>query len=53
MNPTLPTNFLHTLQGQQEAAQVLIFVLNSLREENFLLSLIEDSTIWEQGKKDS
>ena len=31
MNPTLPTNFLHILQGHRSNAQVLIFVLNSLR----------------------
>ena len=51
MNPILPTYFLHILQGQRSNAQVLIFVLNSLREADFLLSLVEDPTICEQGKK--
>ena len=43
MNPTLPTYFLQILRGQQSNAQVLLFVLNSLREAEFF--------IWEQGKK--
>ena len=37
MNPTLPTYFLHILQGQPSNAQVLIFVLNSLREAEFFI----------------
>ena len=37
MNPTLPTYFLHILQGQRSAAQLLIFVLNSLREAEFFI----------------
>ena len=37
MNPTLPTYFLHILQGQRSNAQVLIFVLNSLREAEFFI----------------
>ena len=41
MNPTLPTAFLHILQqqrqGQHSNAQVLIFVLNSLREAGFFI----------------
>ena len=53
MNPTLPIYFLHILQGRRSNAQVLTFVLNSLRGAEFLLSLVEDPTIWEQGKKDS
>ena len=43
MNPTLTTYFLQILKGQQSNAQVLIFVLNSLRDAEFF--------IWEQGKK--
>ena len=35
MNPTLTTYFLQILKGQQSNAQVLIFVLNSLREAEF------------------
>ena len=46
MNPTPPTYFLHILQGQWSVVQVLIFVLNSLRDADFyLLSLVEDPTI--------
>ena len=46
MNPTLPTYFLHILQGWGSNAQGLIFVLNSFREvEFFFLSLLEDPTI--------
>ena len=37
MNPTLPTYFLHILKEQRSAAQVLIFVLNSLREAEFFI----------------
>ena len=37
MNLTLPTYFLHILQGQRFNAQVLIFVLNSLREAEFFI----------------
>ena len=37
MNPTLPTCFLHILQGQRSNAQLLIFVLNSLREAEFFI----------------
>ena len=44
MNPTLPTYFLHILQGQYSGincssinVQVLIFVLNSLREAEFFI----------------
>ena len=44
MNPTLPTYFLHILQGQQSDAQVLVFVLNFLREAEFFVSLVEDPT---------
>ena len=59
MNPTLPTPptyFLHILQWQWSNAQVLIFCLFFLiswEKQNFLLNLVEDPTIWEQGKKDS
>ena len=53
MNPTLSTYLLHILQGQETAVQVLIFVLNSLRDVEFLLRSVGDPTIWEQGKKDS
>ena len=35
MNPTLPTYFLHILQGQRSNSQVLILVLNSLRKAEF------------------
>ena len=58
MNPTLPTYFLHIScifyksRGQINAL-VLIFVLNSLRKAEFLLSLVNDPTIWQQGKRDS
>ena len=34
-----PTYFLQTLQGQRSAAQVLILVLNSLREAEFFIEL--------------
>ena len=37
MNLTLVTYFLHILQGQWSNAQVLIFVLNSLREADFFI----------------
>ena len=37
MNPTLQTQFLHILQGQRSAAQVFIFVLNSLRKAEFFI----------------
>ena len=37
MNPTLPTYFLHILQGQRSNAQVLIFVFNSLRKAEFFI----------------
>ena len=37
MNPSLPTYFLHILNGHRSAAQVLFFVLNYLREaESFI-----------------
>ena len=39
MNPTLPTYVLYILQGQRSNAQVLIFVLNSLREAEFFIEL--------------
>ena len=32
-----PTYFLHILQGQRSNAQVLIFVLNSLRQAEFFI----------------
>ena len=55
MNSTLQTSFLHILQGQQSAAQVLIFVLNSFRKipfpQNFFLSLVDGPIIWEHRKK--
>ena len=35
MNPTVATYFLLILQGQQSAAQTLIFVLHSLRETEY------------------
>ena len=53
MNPALSTYFLHIRQGQQSNAQALVFVLIPWEKQNFLLSLVEDPTIWEQGKKDS
>ena len=37
MNPTLPTYFLHILQGQRSNGQELIFVLNPLREAEFFV----------------
>ena len=37
MNPTLQTYFLHNLQGQWSAIQVLIFVLSSFREDECLM----------------
>ena len=37
MTPTLPIYFLHILQRQRSAAQLLIFVLNSLREAEFFI----------------
>ena len=37
MNLTFVTYFLHILQGQRSNAQVLIFVLNSLREADFFI----------------
>ena len=37
MNPTHPAYFLHILHGQRSNAQVLIFVLNSLREVEFFI----------------
>ena len=37
MNPAFPKYFLHILQGQLSAAQVLIFVLNYLREAEFFI----------------
>ena len=37
MNPTLPTYFLHILQGQRWNAQVLTFALNSLRGQEFFI----------------
>ena len=37
MNPTLPTYLYHSMQGQWSAVQVLIWVLNSLRDaESFM-----------------
>lgn len=48
-----PNIFLHILHGQWSAGQVLIFVLNSLRDDNFPLRMVEDITIWDQRKKDS
>ena len=43
MNPTLPKYFLLILQGQQSNAQVLIFLLNSLREEKFFIEFSRKS----------
>ena len=37
MNPTLPTYFLHILHGQRSNAQLLMFVLNSVREAEFFI----------------
>ena len=37
MKPTLPTYFLHILQGQHSNAEVIIFVLNSLRQAEFFI----------------
>ena len=31
----------------------LLFFFDFLKKQNFLLNLVEDPTIWEQGKKDS
>ena len=45
---TLPTYFLYILQEQWLIAQVLIFVLNSLRDTK----LVEVPRIYGQGKKD-
>ena len=43
MDPTLQTYFLHILQGQRLNAQVLIFVLNSLREAEFFIEFDKGS----------
>ena len=43
MNPTLPTYFLHILQGWWSNAQGLIFVLNSFREVEFFLEFARRS----------
>ena len=50
MNPTLPTYFSGSLQGKQPAD-----FLFSIRweKQNFLLSLVDDATIWGQGNKDT
>ena len=37
MSPTLPTYFLHILQGRWSNDQVLIFVLSSLGEAEFFI----------------
>ena len=37
MKPTLPTSFLHILHGQRSNAQVLVLVLNFLREPEFFI----------------
>ena len=43
MNPTLPTFFLHILQGQESPAQVLIFVLNCFLDAEFLVDFARRS----------
>ena len=44
---------MHILQEQWPAAQLLIFVFNSLREAEFFIELVEDPAHGERGKKDS
>ena len=43
MNPTLPTYFLHIMQGQWSAVLVLMSVLNCLREGEFLIEFCRRS----------
>ena len=43
MNLTLPTYFLHILQGQGSNDQVLVFVFNSFREAEFFIEFVRGS----------